>query len=277
MLTEQIRPFRFALVAFAPVRLSALNYKKTSADISGSLFAIVDERINSECEEGLINEGFEIIKLPKDKRLSEAVSSHTDLLIFRHHNDFIVSKKYYNDNKNIFDLLKSKIPGLNIIFTDEAVLDKYPFDAILNALVISDKIFIKSDTASKTILEYAKEKKLKIVPIKQGYPACTVLAIGEKLAITSDVGMEKILRAEAINVHRIDNSEKIKLHPYKYGFIGGCASVFEKKIYFLGNLDAIDEGDILKSKISELGYTTVSLAPESNSLFDLGGMILIRA
>ena len=49
LLTEQTRPFRFALVAFAPVRLSALNYKKTSAYKSGSLFAIVDERISDGC------------------------------------------------------------------------------------------------------------------------------------------------------------------------------------------------------------------------------------
>ena len=275
MLTEQIRPFRFALVAFAPVRLSALNYKKTSADRSGSLFAIVDGRISEVCEHGLISMGFKVLKLPRDIRLSEAVSSHTDLLLFHHKNTFIGSREYFERNKYIRDVLMSEVKNADIRLTDEKIGCQYPLDAIFNALVIGNKIFAKTDTVSKEIISYANEAKLKIVHVNQGYPACTVLAVGEKLAITSDMGMKAALEKENIEVLYIENSKCIKLPPYKFGFIGGSGSVFGNKVYFLGNLCAVDRDGKIRQRLSDLGYTPISLDTDSDSLFDLGGMILI--
>ena len=274
MLTEQIRPFRFALVAFAPVRLSVLNHKKTSADISGSLFAIVDERISEACEKNLCKEGFEIIKLPRDERLGSAVCSHTDILLFSHQNTLIASRQYIDAHEDVKEALYRAIPSLDLRLSDEEISHKYPLDAIFNAKAVKNKLFAKSDSVSKKILNYAKEKNLGIVSVKQGYVACTTLFVGEEFAITSDDGMARALRAEGMDVLKIHESEKIKLPPYRNGFIGGTAGIFGNTVYFLGNLNSHPEGKDIELNLLKRGYRAVSLDTNADSLFDLGGIIL---
>ncbi len=276
LLTEQIRPFRFALVAFAPVRLSALNYKKTSANKSGSLFAIVDSRISENCEEELLARGFEVIKLAKDERLGEAVASHTDMIIFRYNDTFIGSRSYFEKNKTIFEKIKNSLPYFNFILTDDEIFCDYPHDAIFNALGLGDKLFAKTDTVSSAVLDLAEANDLKIIKVKQGYPACTTLAVGDSFAITSDKGMAKVLRASGVEVLEIPESDAIKLPPYKNGFIGGATGVFENTVYFIGNLYAHPFGKEIERAVALRGYEAVSLDSSCDALFDLGGMILIN-
>ena len=276
LLTEQIRPFRFALVAFAPVRLSALNYKKTSADTSGSLFAIVDERISVPCEASLLQRGFEVIKLKADGRLGEAVASHTDMILFRCANTFIGSQKYFEEHREIFKKIKNSLPSFEFILSDEEVREEYPNDAIFNALKIGNKLFAKTDTVSRTILNSAEEKGLEIINVKQGYPACTTLAISNDFAITADKGMARTLSKHGISVLEISDSDKIKLPPYKNGFIGGAAGVFDKTVYFFGNLLSHPSGKIIDEALKAHGYESLSLDSSGDALFDLGGMILIN-
>ena len=276
LLTEQIRPFRFALVAFAPVRLSALNYKKTSADKSGSLFAIVDSRISENCEEELLARGFEIIKLARDERLGEAVASHTDMLIFRYEDTFIGPRAYFEKNKTIFNKIKNSLPHFNFILTDDEIFCDYPRDAIFNALRLGDKLFSKTDTVSSAVLELAEANNLKVIRVKQGYPACTTLAVGDNFAITSDKGMARALCTSGVEVLEIPESDAIRLPPYKNGFIGGAAGVLEKTVYFIGNLYAHPFGKEIELALSRRGYEAVSLDSSSDALFDLGGMILIN-
>ena len=276
LLTEQTRPFRFALVAFAPVRLSALNYKKTSADKSGSLFAIVDGRIPEECEKGLLKCGFEVIKLPADERLSEAVASHTDMLLFHLGNTLVGSKQYFETHRDFFNRITEALPGFEFILTDDKVSSKYPSDAIFNALRAENMLFAKCDTASKTVLDLAEREGLTLVNVKQGYPACTVLALPSYFAITADRGMARALENHGIRVLLIEESESIRLHPYKNGFIGGTAGVLDGTVYFIGNLLSHPSGALIRDTLLSAGYSTVSLDESADSLFDLGGMILIN-
>ena len=276
LLTEQTRPFRFALVAFAPVRLSALNYKKTSAYKSGSLFAIVDERISEECAARLSLDGFEIIRLPRDERLGEAVASHTDMLLFRLGDTLVGSRAYFERNSGVYDAIRHALPHFEFILSDEEILCDYPRDAIFNALRVGSRILAKTDTVSREILTLADRFGLEPVGVKQGYPACTALAISENLVITADSGIANAVERHGIRVLRIDDTERILLPPYKNGFIGGCAGIFENRAYFIGNFHAHPNADMIEGELLTLGYEAISLDPTSDSLFDLGGMILIN-
>ena len=275
LLTEQTRPFRFALVAFAPVRLSALNYKKTSADKSGSLFAIVDGRMPEDCEKSLLKYGFEVIKLRADERLGEAVASHTDMLLFRIGNTLVGSKQYFETHRDIFNKITEALPSFEFILTDDKVSSKYPNDAIFNALRTGNMLFAKCDTVSRTVLDLAERERLTLVNVKQGYPACTVLAL-PSFSITADLGMARALENHGVRVMRVEESESIKLPPYKNGFIGGTASVLNGTVYFLGNLLSHPSGKAIRDALLSEGYSAVSLDDASDSLFDLGGMILIN-
>jgi len=276
LLTEQTRPFRFALVAFAPVRLSALNYKKTSADASGSLFAIVDGRIPKGCEDGLLELGFKLIKLRADERLGEAVASHTDMLLFRLGNTLVGSKRYFDRHSDTLKEITDALPHFNLILSDEEILAKYPYDARFNALIVKEMLFAKCDTVSKAILKIAEREGMKTVNVKQGYPACTVLALPCGRAITSDSGMARALEKNGIDTLLIEESEKIKLPPYKNGFIGGTAGILGNTVYFIGNLLAHPSGEKIRDTLARAGYEALSLDPSSDSLFDLGGLMLIN-
>ena len=241
--------------------------------MSGSLFAIVDERISASCEKKLCEEGFEIIKLPRDERLGSAVCSHADTLFFRDKNTLIASKKYIEAHKDLENALRRAIPILDLRLSGENVSCEYPSDAVFNAKAVNNKLFAKADSVSTLILDYAKETGLKAVNVKQGYVACSTLFVDTGFAITADEGMTRVLSFEGIDVLKIRDSEKIKLPPYKNGFIGGAAGVFGNTVYFIGNLDSHPDCEKIKLNLSERGYRTVSLDAKADSLFDLGGII----
>ncbi len=273
MLTERIRQFPSALVAFAPVRLSVLNSKKTSAKECGSLFAIVDERLPVSFEQKLKNFGFTVIRLESDIKLSSAISAHTDMLLFKHGSTLIGSAHYFRRHPKLSDEIFRSAKSFDIRLCERDFEGTYPYDAIFNALVINKTLFCKSDTISPTILSYADEKNLKVVKVKQGYPACTTLSIGNSLAVTSDRGMANALSAEGIEVMLVPECENIKLPPYKNGFIGGSAGVFGNKIYFLGNARTLPYYVELSERARKAGYEIISLGGDTDLLLDLGGII----
>ncbi len=231
--------------------------------------AVVDCRITEKCEAALIDEGFDVIKLAPYPTVAKPVASHTDIIIFNHANTLIISKEYAKLYPDIYEKLKRLERFVNIILSDTVPTGDYPTDAVFNALAAGDKLFIKTDSASESIIEYAKSNNLKIVHTKQGYPKCTVLSFAG-CAVTADTGMAKILKREGIKVFKISDSD-ISLYPYKYGFIGGCAGVYKKNIFFLGNIEKHPDFSIIREAAAAQGYTLKSLSDEN--LTDLGGIL----
>jgi hypothetical protein len=129
-----------------------------------------------------------------------------------------------------------------------------------------------SDIALAWMKYDAMECGLEFIHTNQGYPACTVLKLTEKIAVTADDGMAKALSDKGITVYKIENSDKIKLPPYPYGFIGGCAGVFEDKVYFAGDLHFHPSCDIIKAAAAAAGLECVSLADGEN-LLDVGRLV----
>ena len=109
------------------------------------------------------------------------------------------------------------------------------------------------------------------VNVKQGYPACTALAFGNS-AITADRGMMAALTSREIKTTLISTAD-ISLPPYEYGFIGGAAGVYKNEVYFLGDVHAHRDSEVIRQAITEAGYLPVSLSDEP--LADLGRIIFI--
>ena len=125
--------------------------------------------------------------MPPSEKLSEAVCAHPDMLLFKHENTLITSSAYCEDFPIPFTDMREYAPNVTIRFTGDEHLPSYPHDAIFNALVIGEKIFLKTDTASRSVIDYAEKRGLKIVHTNQGYPACTVLAFGNSGSIEHPV------------------------------------------------------------------------------------------
>ena len=232
---------------------------------------IVDERISGECERALLLRGFRVLKLPRDSRLGEAVCSHPDTLLFYHGGEMITTAEYCDDAVYFFSDLREECPEVKITFTGDERSALYPFDCVMNALVIGNKIFAKTDTLSDSIKEFARERGFELCNTKQGYPACTVLAFGN-CAITADRGMARVLSDNGIEVTLIREGH-ILLDSCEYGFIGGASGVLGDKIYFLGDIESHPDGDLICESVRRAGFTPISLSGEP--LRDLGGMIFL--
>ena len=237
--------------------------------------AIVDSRISDKAERKLMLSGFTVVKLPPYSKLSTPVASHTDMLIHRIGKNLISYADYCEEASYVFsDLSLYIVPsGYSMSFADDEVGSEYPNDVGLNALLMSGKLFCRSDSLSKMLLDYAKSANLEIVNTKQGYPACTVLKLTEHSAITADLGMAKALKDAGIRVTLIENGD-ILLPPYEYGFIGGCGGVYNGKLYLFGDPTLHRSCNKILTAAHDEGLEVVSL--DTTLLADLGGIIFIE-
>lgn len=235
--------------------------------------AIVDCRISEACERALMLRGFRVIKMPSDKRLSAAVASHPDMLMLSHGKRIIANAEYCDTGAYVFTDIREACPNVSITFSDEEIASEYPRDAIYNALIMGDKMFCREATVSRAVIEYANERGIKVINVKQGYPACTVLALSDRAAITADCGMARALSENGIDVTLIENGD-IALSPHEYGFIGGAAGVHCGRVYFLGNLDTHRNAETIKAACDAAKIAPVSLSDEK--LVDLGRIIFIE-
>ena len=232
--------------------------------------AIVDTRITEKMRRSLMLRGFSIIELPPFLSLGEAVRSHPDTLIFRVGECVVSSAEYAEAAPFVFTDLRDRVKSLKITFSDDTLSSAYPSDCAYNALVIGESVFCRTGSISHAVLHLAKSQGKTIVDVKQGYPACSTLALGDNAAITADKGMAKAMREHGIRVYEIEQGN-IALPPHEYGFIGGACGVFRDKVYFFGNYKSHPSRDILERAMDSENFSPVSLSDEP--LMDLGGIL----
>ena len=234
--------------------------------------ALLDCRIDEAARAALEDMGYRTVLMPSHPALPEAMSSHPDMLVMRMGDELIAERRYAEDNAAIFDEISSLCPNLTVRHADIALSDEYPEDCRLNALTIGTRLFAKVDSVAKDIIDTADRLGMKQVAVKQGYPACTVLALGDSHAITADRGMARALHNEGIEVLLIDDGG-ILLPPYEYGFIGGASGAHDGKVFFIGDLSTHSNSSEIESFCRAAGYEPVSLG--SGALVDLGRIIFI--
>ncbi len=234
--------------------------------------AIVDGRISYECESTLIRYGYNVIKTQKNSKIGDALAYHPDMLMFSHKNRIITSVYYAEEAECLFSDLRYNSPSVSISFADEVQSAGYPKDAIYNALVVGNRLFCKTDSVSETVLNYARETGLDVIHVNQGYPACTVLPLSDRAAITADEGMARVLCASGIKVTLIQNGD-ISLPPHEYGFIGGAAGIHGGRVYFLGDISTHRDCRKIVTACRECGLDVISLG--SGALADLGRIIFV--
>lgn len=234
--------------------------------------AIVDSRIGYDAQRMLMLRGYRVLTLPPFSKLSEAVASHPDMLIHRIGKEYVSYADYCEEASYVFSDLSLWLRGDGVRFTFSAdeVAPTYPHDVGLNALEMSGKLFVRKESASELMLMSAEAQGLKIVDVKQGYPACTVLKLSESAAVTADRGMARVLRAHGIRVTLIEQGD-ISLPPYEYGFIGGAGEVDGGTLYLFGDPMTHRDGKKIIGAAEAEGLKVVSLS--SGILRDLGGIL----
>ena len=202
--------------------------------------ALVDSRISKECENSLRQRGFITVPMPPAEGLSSPIASHPDMLVAKLGDNIITTADYVERASHVFSDIREYAPHIKIHVTDEKYSPEYPRDAILNILPLGRRVFLKKDSVSQAVIQVAESLGYEIVNTRQGYPACTVLSLTAKDAITADPGIAITLREWGISTTLIENGA-ITLLPYEYGFIGGASGVCGTDVYFIG--------DIIRNKI----------------------------
>lgn len=236
--------------------------------------AIVGEGISEGAKRRLESEGFVPIVFPKYSRLPQPMENHIDMLLLRLFDRIISFGDYCDVASYAFTDLSGMLPqGVKMHFVDEMPRNEYPGDAILNMLVLGQRLYAKSDTASRGVLELAKDLGLQIRHTKQGYPACTTLKLNDEAVLTADRGLAKIFTEDGIRVTLIEDGG-IDLPPYPYGFIGGCAGVYGGKVYFNGDINLHPSAPAICEAIEREGMEIVCLSKDK--LRDIGGILFME-
>lgn len=233
---------------------------------------IVDSRIRVQDRRALELLGYYPLELPPSSMLGEAVCSHPDTLIFNYGKEFITSADYCDGAGYIFSDLRERHSNVNIRFTSDTLGKTYPYDTKFNALFCGGELFARVESISNAILSLAEREGIRVNPVKQGYPACSVLSLGNS-AITADKGMAIAMEKRGISVTLISEGG-IALPPHKCGFIGGASAVLKSKVYFFGDYRQHSDANLIERAIFDAGYTPISLS--ELPLVDLGGAIFVE-
>ncbi len=233
--------------------------------------AIIDSRAPTAAELKLMSRGFRVIRTAPTAKLPPPLCAHPDMLFALIEDTVISSADYVEEAPMLFDDL-AHAARLDFVITEDRFGLDYPRDCIFNVLVMGNKIFCKSDSVSPAVLRIAGKYGKEIISTRQGYPACTVLPLGDSAAITADVGMAKVLTDAGIDVTLIKNGG-ISLPPYEYGFIGGAAGVADGTVYFLGDPKLHPDSDKILSAAEGAGLSLVALT--DSPLLDLGRIVFI--
>ncbi|MBO5415556.1 MAG: hypothetical protein J6A83_02865 [Clostridia bacterium] len=231
---------------------------------------IVDNRIPQKCADALTDFGFSIIRLPSFSALPQPVSAHPDMLLFFAKDTVLCHREYAEIAAREIEQISAA--GYRISVSDEKISDSYPEDILFNALSLGGKIYCKADSVSGLIIDFARENGIEIRNVKQGYAKCSVCAVSDNAAITSDTGLCKAMREDGVDVLLI-SAGSISLSGYDTGFIGGCSGSDGERIYFSGNIALHPNGKAIAEFCEKHSKKAVSLSAEP--LYDVGNMFFI--
>jgi len=230
--------------------------------------ALVDYRISDEEEENLRAFNLEVIVVPPFKLLYEAVCGHPDMLLNIINENTIIVHKDMDIN------FAQEIEKYNykILYSDNSLKSKYPFDIILNAVNLKSLFLHNVKYTDKTLLQNVSYKKIKSV--SQGYTKCSAGIISSSAVMTSDKGIAKTLSEENIDVLLLPPGNII-LPGLNYGFIGGCCGLLEEGLLaFYGHLDNYIYRREVKEFLKKHNVEPVFLS--KGNLIDRGSIFIIN-
>lgn len=228
--------------------------------------SFVDYRLTEKQMHLLLNEGLNIIKIPKSNNLYDAISGHPDIQL-----NIINSKKIIlakNSNLSLEILNKHHI---EFEYSSKELEEKYPKNIFLNAVNLKNFFIHNLKFTDKNLLKHVSDKEL--INIKQGYSKCSIAIVNNNALITSDLGIYNALKKYPIDVLLIPAGD-IVLPGLSYGFIGGtCGLISEDKMAFLGNLKNHSYGNDIKNFLFKHNVEPIYL--DEGKLIDRGSILTL--
>lgn len=215
------------------------------------MLILLDRKIPETSKEKLADYG-QIVEFATEGITYEAISGHPDIFICPTPAGLIVAPNLPYEYFSILD--QNHIPYLK---GSLPVGNEYPETARYNSLV-TGKFIIQNPTASDPVI-HNLNPNLEIIPIKQGYVRCNLIALPNETFITSDRGIEKSLKQRKLEVLYVDPS-CIKLDGFDHGFFGGACGLYRNTLFICGSLKYFKEQAIIKSFLDRSGVTIIELS-----------------
>ena len=231
---------------------------------------IIDERMRNIEKQKLKEQGYNLIEIKHNSNVYEEISSHMDIFVCKIGDKLIVEPSQFNNIKN---QVKSEI---DIRQGQECITKKYPNDIKYNVCIIGKKAIHNFQYTETTIIKELENQDYELINTKQGYTNCSIAVIDEKSAIVTDKGLYKILQKHSIDVLYLEYEPDIKLlnganYSDKKGFIGGVISRIDDNIFITGDLNKIDQNNIIRNFIKSKNMNIIEF--EGLDVIDYGGII----
>jgi hypothetical protein len=232
-------------------------------------FAIIDYRASRETLNYLKKLKIEPIKTVKCIDLQEPVDGHPDMVMH------MIDEKSIVVAPNVFeyyhDVFKDK--GIKVIKGGKTLSRNYPEDIAYNVARIGRYAVHNTKHTDQVLRYYLEEAGLEFIHVNQGYTKCSLCAVTESKAVTSDVILHEKLKSYNIDCMYI-NPQIVLLEGFEYGFIGGCTGLINNNVFLVTG--KIKDEEILKTLqifIQRAGY--IYEEASSQQIIDLGSIIPI--
>ena len=225
-------------------------------------YVFCDSRTPVQMRERLCREGFTVLVMQKSECLSEAVCAHVDLNLLK-----IGERLLVRDEVTVWYPFLRECRGVSV--SSARPMPAYPSETMFCAKAVGGTLY-HGKAVAEDVLRVAKEEGLTSYEVKQGYVACSLLALDESHAITADPSIERALLSRGVDVLRISEGY-ISLAPYPYGFIGGACGVYRDCVYFLGDVRTHPDGERIIDYLTACGMRYLCLG--EGELFDGGGLV----
>ena len=228
--------------------------------------SFVDYRLTEKQINLLLDEGLNIIKVPKSNNLYDAISGHPDIQL-----NIINSKKIILAKNSNLSLETLNQYNIDFEYSSKELEEKYPKNIFLNAVNLKDFFIHNFKFKYKNLLKHVSDKEL--INIKQGYSKCSIAIVNDKALITSDLGIYNTLKKYPLDVLLIPSGDII-LPGLSYGFIGGtCGLISEDKMAFLGDLKNHSYGNDIKDFLFKHNVEPIYL--DEGKLIDRGSILTL--
>ncbi len=223
---------------------------------------ILDNRLPESAKKNLGKYG-DLLSIQTNGITYDAISGHPDIFCCKTNDNLIIAP-------NLPLQIKKTIVDSNIAFIEgeQPIGNKYPETAKYNA-VCTDELLIHNFRYTDVMITRNYED-VELIHVDQGYTRCNLIPLPENKFITSDHGIERVLKRYNLDVLFVDPIEII-LPGMKHGFIGGCCGIFEDKLFLSGRLKYYSDGEKMKKYVQDAGIEIIELY--DGPLFD-GGSIL---
>ena len=213
----------------------------------------------------LCREGVQSLQTARDIRLPQPVGFHPDLQVC----PLPKKQMFVLKGNGLLDRLQGT--GLHLQETNQVPGSLYPKDVLCEGLAWGSWLIGNPKGMDPSIQQAAQQLGCKILPVRQGYCACSVALVDHRSCITADPGLERALTKTGFDVLLIE-AGFIQLPGYDTGFIGGCCGkLTPDKLAFTGSLRNHPSGTRIQTFLREHGVTPLELC--QGPLIDVGGII----